>query len=164
MDIRHRFTNAVLFSAEVYTIKACVEAAVKSGADLRGAYLRGAYLGGANLGGAYLGGADLRGADLGGADLGGAYLRGANLRGAYLSGAKWTDEITIQQTPIQILNLTWPVTILDEHMQIGCELHSLTDWASFDDKRILRMAGKEALTFWRAYGPALLLMAKRGKE
>ena len=63
-EIKNRFTGAVLFALETESLKLTVEAAVKSGADLRGAYLRGA---------------DLGGADLCGADLRGAYLRGANL-------------------------------------------------------------------------------------
>jgi len=67
-EIKHRFTGAVLFSLETESLKLCVEAAVKSGADLRGAYLGGAYLFGAYLFGADLGGADLRGAYLGGAE------------------------------------------------------------------------------------------------
>ena len=111
-EIKQRFTGVVLFSLETESLKPCVEAAVKSkanlgganlvdadlgganlggadlgGADLVGANLRGANLGGANLGGADLWGADLGGADLVGANLGGADLRGANLGGAYLVGA-----------------------------------------------------------------------------
>ena len=100
--IPHRYSGAILFSLETESLKLCVEAAVKSGADLRGADLRGANLrgadlrdadlGDADLGGANLRGADLRDADLGDADLGGAnlrgtYLRGADLRGTYLRGA-----------------------------------------------------------------------------
>jgi len=100
-EIKHRHTGAVLFSLECGSLKLCVEAAIKSRADLGGADLRGADLGGADLGGADLRGADLggadlggaylRGADLGGADLGGAYLRGAYLGGADLGGAIWID-------------------------------------------------------------------------
>ena len=99
--IEHRVSGAVLFSLGCGYFKLCVEAAVKSGADLRdadlrdaylrGADLRGAYLRGADLGGACLGGADLRGAYLGGADLRDADLRGADLRGAYLGGADLID-------------------------------------------------------------------------
>jgi hypothetical protein len=60
IEIRHRYTNAVLYRHETAeTTKLALEAAVASGA----------YLGGANLGGADLGGADLGGANLGGADL-----------------------------------------------------------------------------------------------
>ena len=58
-EIKHRITGNVLFSLECRSIKLCVEAAVRVGADLRDADLRDA-----NLGGADLGGADLRGADV----------------------------------------------------------------------------------------------------
>ena len=92
MQIKHRWTNTVLFDGDFTTMKVCIEAARKKsadlrGADLRGAGLRGAYLHGAALGGADLRGADLRGVALGGADLRGAALRGAGLRGADLRGA-----------------------------------------------------------------------------
>ena len=40
IEIKHRFTDAVLFSCEANSIKEAVEAAVKSGADLVGADLR----------------------------------------------------------------------------------------------------------------------------
>jgi hypothetical protein len=104
-------SSRVLFSHETtaerqasgLAMRDALEAAVKSGANLRGAnlidadlrganlidaYLRGANLSGADLRGAYLRGADLSGAYLRGADLRGADLRGADLRGAYLRGAK----------------------------------------------------------------------------
>jgi hypothetical protein len=87
LEIKHRFSGSVLFSLETESLKLCVEAAVKGGANLGGANLDGAYLDGANLGGANLGGANLDGANLGGAYLGGAYLDGANLGGANLGGA-----------------------------------------------------------------------------
>jgi len=75
--IKHKISGDTLFKLETGSLKACLQAAIKSGACLRGADL-----GGADLRGAYLRGADLGGADLGGADLGGADLRGADLRGA----------------------------------------------------------------------------------
>lgn len=50
--IKHRFSGSVLFSLETESLKLCVEAAVKDGADLSGADLRGANLDGANLYGA----------------------------------------------------------------------------------------------------------------
>ena len=62
--IKHRVSGAVLFSLGCGSFKLCVEAAVKSGADLRGAYLRGADLRDADLRGAHLRDADLGGADL----------------------------------------------------------------------------------------------------
>ncbi len=75
-EIKSRFDGKILFSLETKSLKLCVEAAVKSGADLSGADLRGAYLSGADLRGAYLSG---------------AYLSGAYLSGAYLSGADLRD-------------------------------------------------------------------------
>ena len=90
ITIKHRITDAVLFTHEVtdeqqscgIAMRVTLEAACKgradlSGADLGGADLSSAYLRGADLSGAYLSGADLRGADLSGADLSGA--KGAEL-------------------------------------------------------------------------------------
>jgi hypothetical protein len=79
-EIKSRWTGNVLFSLECDSWKVCIEAAVKSRADLRGAVLRGAVLRGADLSDAVLSDADLSGADLSGAD-----LRGADLRGAVLT-------------------------------------------------------------------------------
>ncbi|SNR73239.1 Pentapeptide repeat-containing protein, partial [Methylobacillus rhizosphaerae] len=69
IQIKHRFTGAVLCEFETGTLQEAVVKAVSSGADLRGANLYGADLYGADLRGADLYGADLRGADLYGADL-----------------------------------------------------------------------------------------------
>ena len=105
--IRHRFTDAVLFSAELSAeydgasssvrLGAAVKLAVKAGADLAGAYLARANLADANLVGANLADANLASADLARANLAGAYLAraylahanlaGANLAGAYLADA-----------------------------------------------------------------------------
>lgn len=105
-EIKHRYSNEVLFSIEIGSLKLAVEAAVKSGANLSWADLSGADLSGtnlyranlyganlyranlswANLSGANLSWANLSGADLSGADLPGADLSGANLSGANLYG------------------------------------------------------------------------------
>ena len=91
MELLNRFTNAVIFSAEVETVKELVLAAIRGGADLRGADLREADLRGADLRSAALRGADLSGADLRSAALRGADLRGADLRSAALRGADLSD-------------------------------------------------------------------------
>ncbi|MCP5230933.1 MAG: pentapeptide repeat-containing protein, partial [Zoogloeaceae bacterium] len=95
-EIKHEYSGEVLFSLECGSLRLCVEAAVRSeanlrGADLCGADLRGANLYGANLCEADLYGADLRGANLYGANLCEADLRGADLRGADLYGAEIID-------------------------------------------------------------------------
>ena len=140
-----------------------------SGANLRGANLRGAYLSDANLSGANLRDANLSGANLIDANLIDANLRDANLsdanlidanlRDANLSGAKWGN-ITISRSPLHVsIPNEWAIAILDTHMQIGCELHSLSEWAAFDDSRIAQMDGRHALRFWRQYKAVLLAMA-----
>ena len=52
IEIKHRLTGTVLFSLETDSLKLCVEAAVKSNADLVGANLENANLENANLVGA----------------------------------------------------------------------------------------------------------------
>ena len=85
-------------------VRAALEAALASRANLSRADLSGANLSGANLYGADLSGADLSVAklsvaNLSGADLYGANLSGANLYGADLSGAK-NAELAIAMTRI----------------------------------------------------------------
>ena len=84
VEIKSRWNEGVLFRAEVdastdanLRVRAAVEIAVKSGANLACA----------NLVGASLSRADLTGADLTGADLTRAFLAEANLPGAFLAGA-----------------------------------------------------------------------------
>ena len=67
-EIKHRYSGAVLFALECGSLRVCVEAAVKAGANLADA--------------------DLADADLAGADLAGADLADANLADAYLADAK----------------------------------------------------------------------------
>ena len=95
--------------------------------------------------------ANLANANLVGADLAYANLANANLVGADLTGASYGDGVPMTKPPLQIYGLRWPVLILDTHMKIGCELHSLADWFSFDDTRIAKMDGKSARQFWDAW-------------
>jgi hypothetical protein len=80
--IKSRWDSTVLFTCEAASILLALQAALKSGANLRGANLYGA---------------DLSGANLYGADLHGADLRGANLYGASLCGTK-NSELAQAQT------------------------------------------------------------------
>ena len=154
-DVKSRFTGAVQFTADIdceddapraIKLGLAVKWAMKAGADLRGAYLWGADLAGADLRGADLAGADLADANLWGADLAGANLRGAYLAGADLWGAHGINDYV---KCIQID--TYPITYTAEVIQIGCERHTHQEWAEFDDARILRMDGSNALTWWRKY-------------
>ena len=69
IQIKHRYTSAVLFEGEFETVVAAVLEAIKQDANLEGANLRSANLRSANLVGANLEGANLRSANLEGANL-----------------------------------------------------------------------------------------------
>jgi len=93
--IKHRYTDAVLFEADIpddtpssLQCRVALEKATGARANLAGANLAGADLAGANLAGADLAGADLAGANLYGADLARADLAGANLAGKKLIGLR----------------------------------------------------------------------------
>ena len=150
IQIKHRYTGAVLYEHEPtdeqqasgLAMRAALEAAVKCNANLSDANLSGANLSGANL-----------------SD---ATLSDANLRGANLSGASFGEGVTAEQGVLQLIGLRWDVIIFDAHMRIGCQMHPLSDWASFDDRRIAEMDGVHALRFWRQHKSDLLTLAQRG--
>jgi len=167
VQIKHRWNGSVLFTADIHDdtpsgleMRVATEKATTAEANLAGANLAGANLAGASLADANLTGANLAGANLAGANLADANLAGASLTGANLTGAKWRNGIVINKRPVQVYGLLWLVTILDAHMQIGCELHSLAEWQTFDDARICAMNGRDALRFWRAHKDALLALAR----
>ena len=164
IEIKSRFTGEVLFSneSEENSIKITLLAAIEAGAnlyraDLRRANLRGANLYRANLRGADLYEADLRGADLYGADLYGANLYEADLYEADLYGEK------LLKTPLFIYNLEWDVTITTQHLRIGCQVHLISKWKSFDDNAISKMA-PSAVKFWTKHKAALIALCDAHSE
>lgn len=137
------------------------------GANLRHANLRDASLWGADLEAANLRGADLESAKLWGADLEDASLRGADLRWAYLENANLrnTDlrDAKLWGTTgdgVYIENIftfdQYSITYTHDRLQIGCENHSIDEWESFSDERILEMNGKDALEFWKRAKKSIL--------
>ena len=113
--------------------------------NLRGANLRGADLRGADLRGADLRGANLRDADLSGADLSGADLRYANLRDANLI----------------ILRVDlWTAYITTNHIRIGCQSHTLSEWENFTYEEISSMH-HEALDYWTKNKEIIISLCKR---
>ena len=157
IQIRHRDTNAVLFECEApadLRMRHALEKATQAGVSLAGANLARARLDGASLARARLDGASLAGASLARAS-----LDGASLDGARLDGVKFGDGVTAERGIRQVLGLQWPVTIFDNHMRIGCQLHSLADWAAFTKRDIVEMDGTDALLFWRRHKAILLALA-----
>lgn len=130
-----------------------------SGADLTGADLSDADLSGADLTDAKLSDADLTGAKLSGADLAGAYLAGAYLAYANLAYAYLAGGAKISVPPLQLHGLLWPVIISDQHIQVGCEVHTTDKWRRFDNRRIAKMSGKTARQFWDQWKGVILAAA-----
>ena len=92
-EIKHRFTEKILFRAETESLKSCLEAGIGMGADLKDSDLRYSDLRDSDLRGANLRYANLRDSDLRNANLIGADLRSANLRYADLrdSDLRYSD-------------------------------------------------------------------------
>jgi uncharacterized protein YjbI with pentapeptide repeats len=106
-QIKHRYTNDVLFECELpdstpsgVATRHALEKAVSAGANLDGASLYMANLAGASLARANLDGASLARASLDGANLTGASLDGASLDGANLAGASLSGKKLIGNRPI----------------------------------------------------------------
>ena len=121
-------------------------------ADMRRVDLREADLQAADMRGTYLQDANLWGADLRGANLWGADLRGANLREVNLQDANLRD-CTGNRAEVKSLSVitVYPITYTADMLQIGCERHLISEWAQFDDDRIMRMDGSDAMRFWRKW-------------
>ena len=118
---------------------------LSGGADLSCADLSCANLSGANLsGGADLSRANMAYANLSYADLSRADLSGANLRG-----------VIGNMREIRSMHIdTWPVAwIMSPEgvatVQIGCQRHTLAEWAAFSDETIGSMDSR-ALDWWWA--------------
>jgi NDP-sugar pyrophosphorylase family protein len=62
--------------------------------------------------------------------------------------AEISGNVNVTKNPVVISGLKYPVTITDNHMQIGCKIHTFEDWNNFTDKDIIAMDGREALNFW----------------
>ena len=105
---------------------------------------------GANLSGANLSGANFRYADLSNVNFRDANLRGADLRGANLRGA---DLIILQMD-------LWTAYITADHISIGCQSYTLSEWENFTDEEISNMHSK-ALDYWTKNKEIIISLCKR---
>ena len=146
---------------KTYTASELAEIIEKHGKWLRDedggerADLSDADLSGANLSDANLSGANLSDADLSGSNLSGAYLSGANLSDANLSEIRSLWGTSGNCSEIKALQCDiWPVTYTADRMQIGCQLHEISEWWSFSEEEISEMDSR-ALDWWRIWKPIL---------
>lgn len=52
------------------------------------------------------------------------------------------------------------ITILPNHIKIGCQLYTKEEWFNFEDHEILEMDGKEGLKWWKKWKPLLQGMSE----
>ena len=163
-QIKNRFDLSVIFECEADSMKIAVKLAIEAKADLSYANLISADLRSANLRSANLSYADLSSADfsyanLRSADLSSANLSYSDLRSADLSYAD-LNKGKLDKNPIFIYGLNYDVLITKQQINIGCEIHKVEEWESFDDRRILAMDGRKALEWWRIYKPIIMALQK----
>ena len=187
-DVLNNLTGKIQFTADIdcdegssYSIKLglAVEWGIKNSANLRYANFSFADLSSADLNSADLSYADLRSADLSYADLSYADLRSADLsyadlrsanlsyadlRSANLSFAdlSFADlrsanlsfaDICVLQTNI------WTCYIQNEHIRIGRQHHTVSEWANFSDNKISQMH-IHALDWWKVWKPIIMDIQK----
>ena len=112
-EIKHRYTDAVLYSGRHASLRAALEAAVAAGANLDCANLDGAALEGANLAGA---------------NLDGANLEGANLTRAALTGANLTRAAINWQSHWLLSELLWRNADSPSREQLAAWIGRKADW------------------------------------
>ena len=59
-----------------------------------------------------------------------------------------------------IIGEKYNITILPNHIQIGCQWHTKEAWFNFEDREILKMDGKEGLKWWKKWKPLLQGMSE----
>ena len=154
-EIKNRWTGATIYQDEAASLKALVEAAAKSRANLYGADLSGANLYGADLSRADLSRANLSRADLSGADLSRADLSRANLYGFFSFGpggsrnaytwARWEPEGYTVHCGCQTLPLKdFKAVVKERH---GNSFHS--KWYAANIKT-MELVAKESEAAFRA--------------
>ena len=106
--------------------------------------------------------ANLSGANLSGANLSSANLSGADLLDADLSDADlWSTTGNRIEIKSLFVSEIYPITYTAEVMQIGCKNYPIKDWWGFDDKKIIEMDGKKALTFWREWKDTIRMIIEK---
>lgn len=152
INIVHRYTGNLIFSGEFSNIICALKEAVRLGADFRGA----------DFGGAYLSGARFRDTNLSGADFSGAYFGGADFSGADFRGAIFYGS-PVNLEPLQLYGLIWDVVITENHLRIGCEVHTHDEWSSFSN-RVISTMERGAVPFWRENQSTLLALCAQQRE
>lgn len=61
------------------------------------------------------------------------------------------------KTPVTIAGLYYDLTITDNHLRAGCQVHQFRDWLTKTDRELLQMDGKPAVKFYHETLKPLML-------
>ena len=163
IQIKHRFSEKVIFEGEFPSIKDAVEEAVRQKVNLSNADLYNADLYNANLFNANLSNADLSNADLSNSNLSYANLSNANLFNAKLSSANLSNadlsNAKYNNTYFTLLNLPnqrYSIGVIknkdsEDEIKIGCERHKVSEWEGFTNKKWRKIHKNIILSFVQSY-------------
>lgn len=73
--------------------------------------------------------------------------------------ARIYGDALVKKSPIIVSGLTYPVTITETHIFIGCQGHLKKRWHNFTDGDIYKMNGEKATFFWGKYKKHILWLA-----
>lgn len=81
---------------------------------------------------------------------------------AYVSGSARVcgGVIKSKKDCVNIISEKYNITIMPEHLQIGCQCHSKEDWWGFSDRKILAMDGRSGLRWWKKWKPILMAICE----
>jgi len=165
MKLKRWDTGEVIFEMECSTFRELVEGATKaevsfyranmSGTDMRGANMSYADMSYANMSyanmrGADMSYADMRGADMSYADMRGANMSYANMSGANMRGADMRGAVGNMEEVKSMQLEKYMIAFTSDILCIGCQQHTIEEWASFTDEKISQM-DHGALEWWKKW-------------
>ena len=76
----------------------------------------------------------------------------------YGNAEVYGDTIEKENDLINITSNTgsYNITITPNHIKIGCQYHSKTEWFKFTENKIRKMDGKRAVDWWKTWKPILI--------
>ena len=89
--------------------------------------------------------------DVAAGDVGGYVESERNLAhtgNAWVYGNAWVSVVCLA-TPKVITGFLYPLTITDEHLRAGCQVHTFQEWRNKTEREVLAMDGKAALVFYK---------------
>jgi len=132
------------------------------GADMSYADMRGANMSYANMSGANMRGADMRGADMSYADMRGANMSYANMSGANMRGADMRGAVGNMEEVKSMQLEKYMIAFTSDILCIGCQQHTIEEWASFTDEKISQM-DHGALEWWKKWKDFIFTAIKMTK-